>query len=156
LRRREKLSTQGRRFFEIAIEQARAGAAEGGVPIGAALVVDEKVVGIGRNRRIQMGTVTRHAETDALEDAGRLHPDEYQRATLYTTLVPCYMCSGAVVHLGIARVVAGENRTVLGGEDLLRSHGVDLQILDDTESYEMMASFIRENPTLWYEKAPQR
>lgn len=134
-----------------AVEQARIGAAEGGIPIGAALVVDGVLLGAGRNRRVQLGSAIRHGETDALENAGRLPASTYARATMYTTLSPCHMCSGAVLLYGIPRVVVGENRTFLGAEDLLREHGVEVVVLDDAECVAMMQRFIAEQPSLWHE-----
>src|SRR3712207_4008134 len=108
------------RFFEFAVEQARIGRSEGGVPIGGALVVDGEVLGAGRNRRVQDGSAIRHGETDALENAGRRPASVYRRATMYTTLSPCHMCTGAILLYEIPRVVLGENRTFMGAEDLLR------------------------------------
>lgn len=140
-----------RDFLAIAIEEARAGLAEGGIPIGAALVVDGALVASGHNRRVQMGSAIRHGETDALENAGRLPASTYARATMYTTLSPCHMCTGAVLLYGIPRVVVGENRTFMGAEDLLREHGVDVVVLDDEECVEMMTRFITEHPQLWNE-----
>jgi cytosine deaminase len=140
-----------RDFLALAIEQARLGRAEGGVPIGAALVVDGKAVGVGRNRRVQMGSAIRHGETDALENAGRLPASAYRRATMYTTLSPCDMCSGAILLYGIPRVVMGENRTFVGAEDLLRSRGVEVVNLDSQECVELLGGFIREHPEIWDE-----
>ncbi len=138
-------------FLSVAVEQARVGRAEGGIPIGAALVVDGHVVAAGRNRRVQMGSAIRHAETDALEHAGRLPASTYARATVYTTLSPCHMCTGAMLLYGIPRVVIGENRTFVGAEDLLRQHGVEVIVLDSAECVEMMDRFIAEHPVLWHE-----
>ena len=138
-------------FLALAIEQARIGRAEGGVPIGAALVVDGEVVAVGRNRRVQQGSAIRHGETDALEQAGRLAASAYRRATMYTTLSPCDMCSGAILLYGISRVVMGENRTFVGGEDYLRSRGVEVVNLDSAECVELMAEFIAEHPEIWNE-----
>jgi creatinine deaminase len=134
-----------------AIAQARAGRSEGGIPIGAALVADGRVLGAGRNRRVQQGSAIRHGETDALENAGRLPASVYARATMYTTLSPCDMCTGAILLYGIPRVVIGENRTFLGAEDLLRSRGVEVVVLDSDECVQMMTEFIAENPELWNE-----
>jgi cytosine/creatinine deaminase len=139
------------RFLEVAIEQARAGRAEGGIPIGAALVSDGRVLGAGRNRRVQLGSAIRHGETDALEAAGRLPASVYRRATMYTTLSPCHMCTGAILLYGIPRVVLGENRTFMGAEDLLRAHGVEVVNLDSEECYRLMQEFIAEHPELWNE-----
>jgi creatinine deaminase len=139
------------RFLEVAIEQARIGRSEGGIPIGAALVVDGEVRGAGRNRRVQLGSPIRHGETDALEVAGRLPASVYRRATMYTTLSPCHMCSGAILLYEIPRVVLGENRTFMGAEDLLRAHGVEVVDLDSEECYRLMQDFIAERPELWNE-----
>jgi creatinine deaminase len=139
------------KFMGAALEQARTGRAEGGIPIGAALVVDNDVVGAGRNRRVQQGSAIRHGETDALENAGRLPARVYRSATMYTTLSPCDMCTGAILLYGIPRVVMGEDRTFMGAEDLLRRRGVEVINLDLDECYQMMAEFIAENPSLWNE-----
>jgi cytosine deaminase len=140
-----------REMLEVAKAQARAGLAEGGIPIGAALVVDGKVLGAGHNRRVQLGSPIRHGETDALEDAGRLRASVYRRASMVTTLSPCDMCTGAILLYEIPRVVIGENRTFLGGEELLRSRGVEVVVLDDDECVAMMEAFIAERPELWNE-----
>lgn len=140
-----------RRFLEVAIEQARIGRSEGGIPIGAALVVDGEVLGAGRNRRVQLGSPIRHGETDALEVAGRLPASVYRRATMYTTLSPCHMCTGAILLYEIPRVVLGENRTFLGAEGLLREHGVEVVNMDSDECHRLMQEFIAEHPELWYE-----
>jgi len=135
-----------------AIEQARAGRAEGGVPIGAALIADDgAILGAGHNRRVQLGSAIRHGETDALENAGRLPASSYRRSTMYTTLSPCDMCTGAILLYGIPRVVIGENRTFLGGEDLLRSRGVEVVVVDSRECVELMTEFIAAHPDLWSE-----
>jgi creatinine deaminase len=139
------------RFLEVAIEQARTGREEGGIPIGAALVVDGEVLGAGHNRRVQLGSPIRHGETDALEAAGRLPASVYRRATMYTTLSPCHMCTGAILLYEIPRVVLGENRTFVGAEDLLRAHGVEVVDLDSEECYRLMQDFIAEHPELWSE-----
>ena len=138
-------------LLALAIEQARIGRSEGGVPIGAAIAVDGELVGAGRNRRIQLGSAIRHGETDALEVAGRMPASAYRRATMATTLSPCDMCSGAILLYGIPRVVIGENRTFMGGEDYLRSRGVEVVNLDSAECFELMAGFIRERPDVWNE-----
>ena len=140
-----------REFLAVAIEQARIGRDEGGVPIGAALVADGKVLGAGRNRRIQLGSAIRHGETDALENAGRLPASVYRRATMYTTLSPCDMCTGAILLYRIPRVVIGENRTFLGAEDLLRSRGVEVVNLDSPDCVGLMRAFIAERPDVWNE-----
>jgi cytosine deaminase len=139
------------RFLEVAIEQAQIARSEGGIPIGAALVVDGEVLGAGRNRRVQLGSPIRHGETDALEAAGRLPASVYRRATMYTTLSPCHMCTGAILLYEIPRVVLGENRTFLGAEDLLRASGVEVVNLDSEECYRLMQEFIAEHPELWNE-----
>jgi cytosine deaminase len=138
-------------FLAAAVAEARQGRAEGGIPIGAALVVDGEVVATGHNRRVQLGSAIRHGETDALENAGRLPASTYARATMYTTLSPCHMCTGAILLYGIPRVVVGENRTFMGAEDLLRDHGVEVVVVDDPVCVEMMTAFITENPELWNE-----
>jgi cytosine deaminase len=138
-------------LLAIALEQARIGRAEGGVPIGAAILIDGVVVGTGRNRRVQLGSAIRHGETDALEIAGRLPAGQYRRATMATTLSPCDMCTGAILLYGIPRVVIGENRTFVGGEDLLRSRGVEVVNLDSAECVDLMQVFIREYPDIWNE-----
>jgi creatinine deaminase len=138
-------------FLAVAIEQARIGRDEGGVPIGAALVVDGQVLAAGHNRRVQQGSAIRHGETDALEEAGRLPAAVYRGATMYTTLSPCDMCTGAILLYGIPRVVIGENRTFMGGEDLLRSRGVEVVNLDSAECKALMDEFIAAHPDIWYE-----
>jgi cytosine deaminase len=139
------------RFLALAIEQAGIGRSEGGIPIGAVLAADGKVLGAGRNRRIQLGSPIRHGETDALEVAGRQPASVYRRSTMYTTLSPCDMCTGAILLYGIPRVVIGENRTFMGGEDYLRSRGVEVIVDDDPECIRMMEEFIAEEPELWNE-----
>src|SRR3954453_11115787 len=138
-------------LLAAAIEQAEIGLAEGGIPIGAVLVVNGEVVGAGHNRRVQLGSAIRHGETDALEVAGRLPAAAYRRATMATTLSPCDMCTGAILLYGIPRIVIGENRTFYGGEDYLRSRGVEVVNLDSAECYELMQSFIAEHPDIWNE-----
>ena len=139
------------RFLEAAIAEAYAGIAEGGIPIGSVLVIDDDIVGRGHNRRVQKGSATLHAEMDCLENAGRLRAADYRRATLYSTLSPCDMCSGAALLYGIPRIVIGENRTFKGPEDHLRSRGVALEIVDDAECVRMMREFIAARPELWNE-----
>lgn len=134
-----------------AIEEARTGLAEGGVPVGAALVVNGEIVATGRNRRVQLGSVIRHGETDCLENAGRLAASTYARATMYTTLSPCPMCAGAILLYRIPRVVLGENRTFLGAEDTLRAHGVEVVNLDSAECADLMRAFIGAHPDIWNE-----
>ena len=138
-------------LLAVALEQARIGRAEGGVPIGAAILIDGVVVGAGHNRRVQLGSAIRHGETDALEIAGRLPASAYRRATMATTLSPCDMCTGAILLYGIPRVVIGENRTFMGGEDLLRARGVEVVNLDSPECYELLHGFIAEHPEIWNE-----
>jgi cytosine deaminase len=138
-------------FLEAAIEQARIGRSEGGVPIGAALVADGAVLGAGRNRRVQLGSPIRHGETDALEVAGRQPASVYRRSTMYTTLSPCHMCTGAILLYEIPRVVIGENRTFMGAEDLLRAHRVEVVVVDSEECYRLMQEFIAEHPEIWFE-----
>jgi cytosine deaminase len=143
--------TTDAQHIALAIEQARIGRDEGGVPIGAALVADGRVLGVGRNRRVQDGSAIRHGETDALERAGRQPASVYRRSTMYTTLSPCDMCTGAILLYGIPRVVMGENRTFVGAEDLLRSRGVEVVNLDSAECVELMRGFIVEHPDIWNE-----
>ena len=138
-------------FLQAAIEEARAGLAEGGIPIGSVLVHDGKIIGRGHNRRIQKGSATLHGEMDALENAGRLPARVYRESTLYTTLSPCAMCTGAVLLYRIPRVIVGENRTFLGEEELLRSRGVEVEVVDDAECVAMMTEFIATHPQLWNE-----
>jgi cytosine/creatinine deaminase len=135
-----------------ALAEARQGLAEGGIPIGAVLVHEGKVLGGGHNRRVQQGSATRHGETDCLENIGRLLPASiYRRATLYTTLSPCAMCTGTILLYGIGRVVIGESTTFTGPEHLLREAGVEIVQLDDSRCVEMMREFIAEHPSLWNE-----
>lgn len=145
------MSADDERFLEAAIEQARIGLAEGGVPIGGALVVDGAVIGAGRNRRVQRGSAILHGETDCLENAGRQAPEVYARATMYTTLSPCPMCTGAMLLYKIPRVVVGENRTFMGAEDWLRRNGVEVVVQDSAACAELMRRFIAEQPEVWYE-----
>ncbi len=139
------------RCLDEAIAQAKTGLAEGGIPIGAALATAEEILGAGHNRRVQLGSAIRHGETDALEVAGRQPASVYRTATMYTTLSPCDMCTGAILLYGIPRVVIGENRTFMGAEDLLRSRGVEVVIADNSECIAMMEGFIAESPALWNE-----
>jgi len=138
-------------FMQAAIEEAKKGLDEGGIPIGSVLVIDGKIVGRGHNFRVQSGSPVLHAEMDCLENAGRLNAADYQRATLYSTLSPCDMCSGAVLLYGIPKVVLGENRTFQGPEDYLRSRGVELVNADSEECYRLMQEFIATSPELWNE-----
>lgn len=138
-------------FLEAAIEEARLGEQEGGIPIGSVLVVDNQIVGRGHNRRVQQASAVLHAEMDCLENAGRLRGADYVRSTLYSTLSPCDMCSGAVLLYGIRRVVIGENTTFRGPEEYVRSRGVELILFNDATCIEMMRAFIAARPELWDE-----
>ena len=138
-------------FMQAAIEEARKGRAEGGIPIGSVLVIDGKIVGRGHNQRVQKGSCVLHAEMDCLENAGRLKASEYRRATLYSTLSPCDMCSGTVLLYGIKKVVIGENRTFKGPEEYVRSRGVELDLRDDIQCKQLMQEFIAQQPELWNE-----
>ena len=138
-------------FMQAAVEQAQLGLAEGGIPIGSVLVQAGKILGRGHNRRVQQGSTVLHGEMDALENAGRQPASVYGQSTLYTTLSPCPMCSGAILLYGIPRVVIGENRTFTGEEDLLQSRGVELTVLQDRVCIEMMSEFIARKPELWNE-----
>ena len=138
-------------FLDAAIDEAGLGLAEGGIPIGSVLVLDDRIVGRGHNRRVQKGSPILHGEMDALENAGRLVASEYRRSVIYTTLSPCHMCTGAILLYGIPRVVIGENRTFLGGEDLLRAKGVEVVVADDRRCVDMMTGFIEARPDLWNE-----
>lgn len=137
--------------LSAAVQAARTGLAQGGIPIGAALVVDGKVLATGSNKRVQQGSAIRHGETDCLENAGRLPASVYARATMVTTLSPCDMCTGAILLYKIPRVVIGENQSFYGGEDLLRSRGVEVVVLDDPECTQLMTDFIAAQPSLWNE-----
>lgn len=138
-------------FMQAAIEEARQGLAEGGIPIGSVIVHKGRIIGRGHNRRVQQGSVIRHGEMDALENAGRQPASVYREATLYTTLSPCPMCSGAILLYGIGKVVIAENQTFMGDEALLRERGVTLELLQHSECIEMMKKFIADQPTLWNE-----
>ena len=139
------------KFFQAAIEEALKGLSEGGIPIGSVLVINGEIVGRGHNRRVQRGSVVLHAEMDCLENAGRLSATDYERSTLYSTLSPCDMCSGAVLLYKIPRIVVGENQTFQGPEQYVRSKGVKLTILEDLQCIEIMKQFIAEKPELWKE-----
>jgi cytosine/creatinine deaminase len=138
-------------YLDAAVAEAMAGLAEGGIPIGSILVHEGKIIGRGHNRRVQRGSAILHGEMDALENAGRLPAAVYGRSVLYTTLSPCAMCSGAILLYGIPRVVVGENVTFLGEEELLRSRGVTVEVLQDERCIEMMRRFIDLHPGLWSE-----
>src|SRR5262245_51115073 len=143
-------------FMSAAITEAEAGLAEGGIPIGSVLVHDDRIIGRGHNRRVQRGSAILHGEMDALENAGRLAASVYTRSVLYTTLSPCAMCSGAVLLYRIPRVIVGENRTFMGEEELLRSRGVTVEVLQDARCIELMRQFIQANPSLWNEDIGQQ
>jgi creatinine deaminase len=138
-------------FMEAAIEEARTGLSEGGIPIGSVLVHQGKIIGRGHNQRIQQGSVIRHGEMDAFENAGRQPASVYRQCVLYTTLSPCPMCSGASLLYGIPKIVIGENQTFMGAEQTLRANAVELIVLQDPECLEMMRSFIAAYPDLWNE-----
>jgi creatinine deaminase len=139
------------KFMKAAIEEARLGLQEGGIPIGSVIVYKGSIIGRGHNRRVQQGSVILHGEMDALEKAGRQTVQVYSQCTLYTTLSPCPMCSGAIRLYGIPRVVIGENKTFLGDEEILKARGVELVVLQDPVCIEMMTEFIENNPGLWHE-----
>ena len=138
-------------FMTAAIEEAKQGLAEGGIPIGSVLVIDNKIVGLGHNRRVQGGSAILHAEMDCLENAGRLTAAQYAKSTLYSTLSPCDMCSGAALLYKIPKIVAGENQTFQGPEGYVRSRGASLEILSDPRCIELMQQFIADHPELWNE-----
>jgi creatinine deaminase len=138
-------------FLKAALDEARLGLEEGGIPIGSVLVSNGRILGRGHNRRVQHGSVVLHAEMDALERAGRQPASVYRDCTLYTTLSPCAMCSGAILLYGIPKVVVGENRTFMGEENLLRTRGVVIEVLQDPDCERLLADFIRARPELWNE-----
>jgi len=139
------------KYLEAAKEEARKGKLAGGIPIGSVLVIDGKIVGRGHNQRVQKGSSVLHAEMDCLENAGRFSAAEYRKATLYSTLSPCDMCSGALLLYGIPKVIVGENHTFRGPEDYVLSRGVEVTVVDDKECRQLMQNFIRDNPELWNE-----
>jgi cytosine deaminase len=139
------------KFMQEAIAQARAGLAEGGIPIGSVIVHEGRILGRGHNRRVQSGSAILHGEMDALENAGRLPASVYRECTLYTTLSPCPMCSGAIALYGIPRVIVGENRSFLGEEEWLRSRGVSIEVVNDADCVALMHDFMRDRPELWNE-----
>ena len=139
------------RFMHAALEEAETGYAEGGIPIGSVIVHKGAIIGRGHNRRVQKGSAILHGEMDALENAGRQPAQVYRESVLYTTLSPCPMCSGAILLYGIPRVVIGENRTYMGEEELLRSRGVQVEVLQDSRCIALMEQFIAEKPDLWNE-----
>jgi creatinine deaminase len=138
-------------FMQAAIDEARKGLDEGGIPIGSVLVCDGRIIGRGHNRRVQDGSVIHHAEMNCLENAGRQPARVYARCTVYSTLSPCPMCSGAIILYGIGKCVIGENRTFMGAEELLRSKGVEVVVEDNEECFELMKSFIGRSPEIWNE-----
>ena len=138
-------------FLQAAIDEARRGLGEGGIPIGSVLVHDGRIIGRGHNRRVQKGSAILHGEMDAIENAGRQPAAVYRASTVYTTLSPCAMCSGTILLYGIPKVVVGENRTFMGEEALLRSRGVEVTVLDDPTCKELMRQFIAAKPQLWNE-----
>jgi creatinine deaminase len=138
-------------FLQTAIAEARLGAKEGGIPIGSVIVHRGQIIGRGHNRRVQKGSAILHGEMDALENAGRQPAQVYRECVLYTTLSPCSMCSGAILLYGIPRVIVGENRTFMGEEELLRSRGVTVEVVQDEECLLLMQEFIAKNPKLWNE-----
>lgn len=138
-------------FMQAAIDEAKAGLAEGGIPIGSVLVHDGKIIGRGHNRRVQTGSPTLHGEMDALENAGRQPASVYRQSVIYTTLSPCSMCTGAILLYGIPKVVIGENQSFMGEEALLKSKGIEIQMIDSAECKKMMNDFIAEKPQLWNE-----
>lgn len=138
-------------FMQAAIEEARRGLEEGGIPIGSVLVHDGRIIGRGHNRRVQKGSAILHGEMDALENAGRQPAAVYRESTVYTTLSPCAMCSGTILLYGIPKVVVGENQTFMGEEELLRSRGVEVTVLDDPVCRELMRRFIAAKPAVWNE-----
>ena len=138
-------------FLQAALDEARQGLGEGGIPIGSVLVHAGRILGRGHNRRVQRGSAILHAEMDALENAGRLRAEVYRASTLYTTLSPCAMCSGAILLYGIGRVVVGENRTFQGEEERLRAAGVVLEVVDDPDCVALLEGFVRAHPEIWNE-----
>ena len=138
-------------FLAAAIAEAEAGLREGGIPIGSVIVSQGRIIGRGHNRRVQKGSAVLHGEMDALENGGRQPAAVYREATLYTTLSPCAMCSGAILLYGIQRVIIGENNTFIGEEELLKSRGVSLEVRQDERCILMMREFIRDHPELWHE-----
>lgn len=138
-------------FLKAALEEAKKGYAEGGIPIGSVLVYRNEIIGSGYNKRVQKGSAILHGEMDALENAGRQPASVYKNCTIYTTLSPCPMCSGVILLYGIPKVVIGENKTFMGEETLLKSRNVQLVVMDDPDCYNLMQEFIKEKPQLWNE-----
>ena len=139
------------KFLKEALHEARKGLLEGGIPIGSVIVHNGEIIGRGHNKRVQLGSVVLHGEMDALENAGRQKASVYKDCTLYTTLSPCPMCTGAILLYGIPRVVIGENKTFMGAEELLRENGVEVIVENNRECIELMENFIKTNPELWNE-----
>ncbi len=139
------------KFMQIAIEEAKLGLSEGGIPIGSVLVIENAIISRGHNQRVQKGSPILHAEMDCLENAGRLKASDYHSATLYSTLSPCDMCSGTVLLYGIPRIVVGENQTFQGPEAYLRSRGVEVSVLNDRNCFELMSAFLQQHRKLWNE-----
>jgi len=139
------------KFMQAAFEEAKKGLEEGGIPIGSVLVIDNKIIGRGHNRRVQKGSAILHAEMDCFENAGRLKASDYKKSILYSTLSPCDMCSGTSLLYKIPKIVVGENKTFQGPEDYIRLRGVELQILNDPECIKLMEDFIKAKPELWDE-----
>lgn len=139
------------KFLQAAIDEAQLGLQEGGIPIGSVLVIDNKIVGRGHNRRIQNSSAILHAEMDCIENAGRLTANDYQRATLYSTLSPCDMCSGTALLYKIPKIIVGENKNFQGPEHYIKSRGIELVVLNDTDCIELMHNFIHSHPELWHE-----
>ncbi len=140
-----------KKFYQLALNEAKKGLSEGGIPIGALLVYKDQVLGQGHNKRVQEKSAIKHGETDCIENAGRQKAAVYQQSTLYTTLSPCDMCTGTILLYKIPRVVIGENKNFKGNEDLLKARGVEILVLNDSETIIMMKKFITENPSLWNE-----
>lgn len=142
-------------YMQLAIDQAAKSLNEGGIPVGSVLVHNSEVIGSGHNRRVQQGSVVLHGEMDALENAGRLAAEVYRECTIYTTLSPCMMCTGAILLYGIPRVVVGENQTFMGEEQLLAERGVEVVVLDNAECKNLMQEFIRQYPDVWQQDIGQ-
>jgi creatinine deaminase len=138
-------------FLAEAIAEAKKGLSEGGLPIGAVLVCDGKIIGRGYNRRVQHNSAIHHGEMNCFENAGRLPPSIYRRSVLYSTLSPCLMCAGAAVFFGVKKIVVGENRTIMMSEEFLRQHGVEMDLVDSAECYEMLQDYIKAHPEVWDE-----
>lgn len=145
------MQNKDQKFMQAALDEAQKSLSEGGIPIGSVLVIDEKIVGRGHNQRVQSGNPILHGEMSCLQNAGRLLATDYKRATLYTTLSPCPMCSGTILLYKIPRVVMAENKTFMGSEELLKREGVELVNLNLTEAISLMENFIKRNPQLWNE-----